>query len=57
MSLNDNGKPSERMGRKAKGSKAWKSQDSLATETGFICEEKAFKVEKCLASLVNSQGN
>ncbi len=57
MSLNDNGKPSERMGRKAKGSKARKSQDSLATETGFICEEKAFKVEKCLASLVNSQGN
>lgn len=34
--LTDKGKPVERQGRKAKGSKAHKSHDSLATETGFL---------------------
>ena len=35
VSLNENGKPVEKQGRKAKGSKALASHDSLATETGF----------------------
>jgi len=44
------------MGRKVKGPKARRSQGSLTTETGYIYEKKVFKVEKCPAGLVNSQG-
>jgi hypothetical protein len=60
LNLDDNGKPVEKPGRKAKGSKTLnKSYDSLAAETGFLVEKGSSGSNRINACLVckNRQAN